>query len=125
MSRVGPTRLAFASTILTKTMTPSQNLPVDRSPNRGGVKQPFDHREAAMEFLFDVYWQALGLLYIIVTFLVPLALMAFLIGAVVYVLAGPELRSRMIGWAPGVKYGVKETLGLARALRDRSPGEDE
>ncbi len=78
-----------------------------------------------MEFLFDIYWRALGLLYIIVTFLVPLALLAFLVGAVVYVLAGPELRSRMIGWAPGVKHGVKETLGLARALRDRSPGEDE
>lgn len=72
-----------------------------------------------MEFLFDIYVRLLGVLYTLVSLLVPLALVAFLVGAVVYVLAGPETRARMAGWAPGFRHGFSTTLGLARGLRDR------
>ena len=75
-----------------------------------------------MQFIVDIYWRALGLLYIIVIPLVLVAVPAFVIGAFAYVLVGPELRARMGGWAPGVQHGVRMTLGLARALQSRSPG---
>ena len=75
-----------------------------------------------MQFIVDIYWRALGLLYIIAVPLVLVAVPAFVIAAFVYVLAAPELRMRMVGWAPGVQHGVKKTLGLARALQSRSPG---
>ena len=75
-----------------------------------------------MEFLGDIYAGALILLYLFVTFLVPLALLALLTGAAAYVLAGPEFRLKMVGWAPGVEDGVRRTVRLARALRGRSPG---
>ena len=75
-----------------------------------------------MQLIVGIYVRALGLLYIIVIPLVVVAVPAFVIGALVYVLAGPELRDRMVGWAPGVQHGVKKTLGLARALQNRSFG---
>ena len=78
-----------------------------------------------MRFITDFYVQVLGLLYLILIPLVLVAVPAFLIGALVYVLAGPDLRSRMVGWAPGVQHGVSKILGLARALQSRSPGAPE
>ena len=54
-----------------------------------------------MQFIVDIYWRALGLLYIIAIPLVLVAVPAFVIAAFVYVLAAPELRMRMVGWAPG------------------------
>lgn len=75
-----------------------------------------------MQAIVEIYARVLGLLYVLAVPIVLLGVPAFAIGAFVYVLAGPELRSRMVGWAAGVQYGVTKTLGLARALQGRPPG---
>jgi hypothetical protein len=58
-------------------------------------------------------------LMVVATFVALLAVPTVFIGGLVYAFAGPELRMKMIGWAPGVKHGVKKTLGLAQALQSR------
>lgn len=53
--------------------------------------------------------------------LAMLSLPVVVIGGLCYAFAGPETRMKMVGWAPGVQHGVRQTVGLARALRGRSP----
>jgi hypothetical protein len=60
-------------------------------------------------------------LMVIATVVALLAVPTVFIGGLVYAYAGPELRMKMIGWAPGVKHGVRKTLGLARALQSQPP----
>ncbi|NKB86597.1 MAG: hypothetical protein GKS06_00045 [Acidobacteria bacterium] len=59
------------------------------------------------------------ILMVMATFVVLLAVPTVFIGGLVYAFAGPELRMKMIGWAPGVKHGVRKTLGLARDLQSQ------
>ena len=78
-----------------------------------------------MPFIADLFSLIVVLLYLVAVPLVLLAVPVVIIGGFVYLVAGPEFRMQMLGWAPGVQHGVKKTLGLARELRDRSPGESE
>ncbi len=57
--------------------------------------------------------------------LVLLTVTVVIIGGFVYLVAGPEFRVQMLGWAPGVQHGVKKSLEQAQAFRDRSDGESE
>lgn len=78
-----------------------------------------------MPIIIDNYVRILGLLFAFAVPIVLLAVPALVIGAVAYVLAGPETRLRMLGWAPGFDHGVRTTLGLVRELQDPPPAESE
>lgn len=78
-----------------------------------------------MSFITDLFSLILVLLVLIAFPLAVLAVLGLIIGAFIYLIAGPEFRMKMVGWAPGVEHGVKKTLGLAQALQDRSLGHAE
>ena len=78
-----------------------------------------------MQLITDLFALIVILLYLIVAILVPLATVVLIVGAFTYLLAGPEFRMKMVGWAPGLAHGVRKTVGLAQALQERSAGEAE
>lgn len=61
-------------------------------------------------------------LYLVAIPLMLLAGPAMILFAITYLLAGPEFRIRMVGWAPGFRHGVRQTALLAKALQGRSAG---
>lgn len=76
-----------------------------------------------MPVVTDVFAGLVVLLTLIAFPLVLLAVPALIVGGFVYLIAGPQFRLKMVGWAPGVQHGVKKTLALAQALQGRSPGQ--
>lgn len=75
-----------------------------------------------MWLVSDLYPRMATALSLIAVPLILLAVPAAVLFGLTYLLAGPEFRMRMVGWAPGVRHGVRRTLLLAEQFKRRSAG---
>ncbi len=71
--------------------------------------------------MMEVFVITAFVLWVVAIVLAAVAGPVVVIGGLCYAFAGPETRMKMIGWAPGVEHGVRNTVALVRALRGRSP----